>query len=260
MNKHNLTEENYFSKENNIKYSGSSQIKSFIECEAKAMAEINGGYIFETTSSMLVGSYIDAHFSKTLDLFKAQHSEIFKKDGTLLATYKNADDIIQYAENDPMIMKYLSGDTQTIMTGKIESVPIKIKIDSYHKDKVIVDLKVVKDFEPIWNNDLKEKQNFIDFWKYTMQGALYQEIVFQNTGKKLPFYIVALTKEKQPDKAILSIPQDVLDEQLEYIKSILPRIKEVKIDGVEPIKCGKCDYCKSIKKIDKVLDYRELGE
>ena len=41
---HNLTEENYFSAENNRKYLGSSQFKSFLRCESAALAELNGEY------------------------------------------------------------------------------------------------------------------------------------------------------------------------------------------------------------------------
>lgn len=44
MIKHNLTSENYFSAENNMKYMGSSQFKSFMKCEAGTMAELKGEY------------------------------------------------------------------------------------------------------------------------------------------------------------------------------------------------------------------------
>ena len=71
-------------------------------------------------------------------------------------------------------MKYMAGEKQVIMTGKIADVPYKIKIDSYHPDKAIVDLKVVKDFEKLWNDAEKQKQSFIRYWGYDIQGAIYQ--------------------------------------------------------------------------------------
>ena len=46
-----LVEENYFSKENEIKYTGSSQIKSFVSCPAKEKAILNGEWIEEKTTS-----------------------------------------------------------------------------------------------------------------------------------------------------------------------------------------------------------------
>lgn len=253
-----ITEETYFSKENELKYCGSSQIKSFMDCEAKTMAKINGEWEEEPSTALLVGSYVDAAVSGTLDIFKAKHPEILKKDGSLKAEYVKADYILNRIERDELFMKYISGDHQTIMTGEIANVPIKIKIDSYFPDKAIVDLKCVKDFEPVWNNETKTRENFIDYWKYTLQGALYQEIVMQNTGKRLPFYIAAVTKENEPDIVVAGIPDEVLDIELEKIKEILPKIKMIKDGILEPSRCEKCDYCKWTKTLTKVLDYRDI--
>ena len=258
MNNHNLCEENYFNKENELKYCGSSQIKSFMDCEARTMAKINGEWEEEPSTSLLVGSYVDSAVSGTLDIFKAKHPEILKKDGSLKAEYVKADYILNRIERDELFMKYISGDHQTIMTGEIENVPIKIKIDSYFSDKAIVDMKCVKDFEPIWNNEAKTKENFIDYWKYTLQGALYQEIVRQNTGKRLPFYIAAVTKETEPDIVVAGIPDEVLDIELEKIKEILPKIKMIKDGILEPSRCEKCNYCKFTKTLTKVIDYRDI--
>lgn len=258
MNNHNLCEENYFNKENELKYCGSSQIKSFMDCEARTMAKINGEWEEEPSTSLLVGSYVDSAVSGTLDIFKAKHPEILKKDGSLKAEYVKADYILNRIERDELFMKYISGNHQTIMTGEIENVPIKIKIDSYFSDKAIVDIKCVKDFEPIWNNETKIKENFIDYWKYTLQGALYQEIVRQNTGKRLPFYIAAVTKETEPDIVVAGITDEVLDIELEKIKEILPKIKMIKDGILEPSRCEKCNYCKFTKTLTKVIDYRDI--
>ena len=215
-----ICEENYFSKENEMKYCGSSQIKSFMDCEARTLAKIKGEYKEENTTALLVGSYVDAAVSQTLDIFKAKHPEIFKKDGSLKSEYIKADYILNRIEKDELFMKYISGNHQTIMLGEINNVPIKIKIDSYFPDKCIVDLKCVRSFEPVWNDKTKTRENFVDYWKYTLQGALYQEIVRQNTGKKLPFFIAAVTKETEPDIALLAIPDEELDKQLIVIQEI----------------------------------------
>jgi hypothetical protein len=91
MNNHNLCEENYFSAENEMKYCGSSQIKSFLDCEARTMAKFYEDWKEEPSTALLVGSYVDAAVSGTLDIFKAQHPEILKKDGTLKAEYLQAE-------------------------------------------------------------------------------------------------------------------------------------------------------------------------
>ena len=255
-----LNEQNYFSKENNLKYIGSSQIHSFLECEAKALAELKGEWEEETSTSRLQSSYIDEYFSGTLSIFKQDHIELFKKDGELKAEYKMLDDIIQQAENDPMFIKYLRGGHQIIETGEIEGVPVKIKIDSFFPDKLIVDLKAIKDFELLWDSKEKTKKNFIDYYNYVLQAALYQEIVFQKTGKKLPFVIAAMTKEKYSERALLNIPQEEMNEKLEEIKQILPRIQAIKLGKITPNFCGHCNYCKSLAKVTHIYNYNDYFE
>ena len=146
-----LTNENYFSPEASQKYLSVSQYKSFIGtmgqvgCEAQAMAILNGEWqIDDKSTALLVGSYVDAHFEGPLDIFRAKNPEIFKKDGGLKSDYIKADDIINRIERDPLFMQFMSGEKQTIMTADMFGSPWKIKIDSYLKDKAIVDLKVMK--------------------------------------------------------------------------------------------------------------------
>ena len=251
-----LNNDNYFNKENNIYYTGSSQIKEFLKCESYALAKLNGKWEDEPSNALLQSSYIDEYFSGTLDSFKEKHPEMFKKDGDLKAEFKILDDIIKQAENDTMFMKYLNGEHQVIMTGEIAGVPVKIKIDSYFKDKVITDLKCVKDFNLLWNDKNKCKENFIDYYNYSMiQAPLYQEITRQQTGKKLPFIIAAMTKEKYSERALLNIPQETMDEGLQKIKEILPRIQGIKQGKIEPKSCGSCQYCISKQKCSEIWNY-----
>ena len=159
----NLTSENYFSPENQMKYFGSSQFKSFAKCEAGAMAEITGEYEREKTSALLVGSYVDAHFEGTLDVFQAQNPSIFTKQGSLKSEYRRAEEIIQRLERDELFMRYMAGKKQTIVAGELFGYPWKIKIDSYLEGEAIVDLKVMRDFEPIWVEG-QGKIPFIEAW------------------------------------------------------------------------------------------------
>ncbi|MGN1130432.1 MAG: PD-(D/E)XK nuclease-like domain-containing protein [Ruminococcus sp.] len=253
-----LTNENYFSLENQMKYMGVSQFKAFENCQASAYAEATGNYEKEETTPLLVGSYVDAHFEGTLDIFKAQHPQLFKRDGNLKSEYIKAEQIIERVERDDLFMEYMSGEKQVIMTGVIENVPVKIKIDSYHPDK-IVDLKVMKDFQPIYVPE-KGRLNWIEAWRYDLQGAVYQEIVRQNTGKVLPFYIAAVTKEKEPDIGIFEIPQSYLDVEVEDFKNKVMLYDAIKKGMIEPERCEHCDYCKASKVLSKavsleVLDY-----
>lgn len=253
-----VTQGNYYSNEMAKIYTGSTQIKSFLKCEAEAMAELNEEWQEDTSEALLVSSYVDAYFSDELFEFQDKHPEIFTKQNTLKAQYKNAEEIIKQIEDDPVFVKYLNGTPQVIMTGEISGVPVKIRIDSYHEGKAIVDLKCIKDFNLIWNEETHERQNFIDYYDYVLQGALYQEIVRQTTGKKLPFIIAAATKEKVSQRALLNIPQDVLDQKLEFLKQYLPHLQEVKEGKVPPTECGHCNYCLSKKKTLGVVNYQDF--
>lgn len=241
-----LTKSNYFSPEANKAYMSVSQFKSFSKCPASALAEINGEYEREETTALLVGKYVDAYFDGTLEQFKQEHPEIFKKDGTLKAEYIQANQIIERIEKDPLTMEYLTGRKQVIMTGEICGVPVKIMMDVYKTGKRIVDRKIVKDFENIYDTE-KGSIPFFEYWGYDLQGAVYQEIVRQNTGLKLPFFLQAATKEKITDLDLIEIPQHTLDFQLEHFAANIERYDAIKKGIIEPDRCEQCDYCKLTK-------------
>lgn len=247
-----LTRENYHSVEMNQKYMGVSQFKAFMNCQAGALADVNGEIEREPTTSMLDSSYVDAHFSKSLDLFRAKNPDIFLKDGkTLKSTFRQAERIIERIEQDKLFMDYMDGQTQVIKTGFIEGVEFKVMADVLHKDK-IVDLKVMKDFKPHFKDGLY--LNFIEFRGYDIQGAIYQEIF----GGELPFIIAVATKETETDLALLEIPQERLDYCLDIVKNNLEDIMLVKNGLVEPKRCEVCNYCKSTKKLTEIIPYDEF--
>lgn len=249
-----LTAKHYFSPNSNMKYCGSSQFKSFLRCPAQAMAELRGEWKREETTSLLIGSYVDSWFEGTLDTFKAEHPEILKKDGSLKAEFVKADEIIARVSRDELFMRYMGGQKQAIRTGYIEGVPFKIKMDSYHKGKAIVDLKVIKDFEPLWNEERGIRQSFIEYWGYDFQAAIYQAI----EGNKLPFYICAVTKETIPDFDIIQVPQTWIDSAMAIIKNEIGIIDAYKRGEIEPPRCGKCAYCRETKKLSRVRSADEF--
>ena len=242
-----LTNENYFSPENSMKYMGVSQFKSFQKCPAAALAEVKGEYKQEKTSALLIGSFVDSSFSNELDLFKAQNAGIFLKNGGLKAEYRQAEYIIQRIERDPLFMKYIGGQPQVIMTGEVEGVPVKIKIDSYHPGKAIVDLKVMKDMADIWQDGTKKP--WWEAWGYHLQAGLYQAI----EGNSLPFYLVCATKEAETDIGIFKFAQSTLDYAMLTIRANIKRFDDIKKGLIEPEKCNQCNYCK----FNKVLSVIE---
>lgn len=226
----------------------------FRGCERTAMMRLRGEYPKKTGTPLLVGGYVDAWVEGTLDKFKEEHPEILKKDGTLKADFVRADAIIERIQRDEMMKYYLGLDPyesqkQVIMTGEIAGVPWKIKIDSLLPD-TIVDLKVMSDISKSkWTEDCGYL-DFVRYWGYDIQGAVYQEIVYQNTGKKLPFVIAAVTKEEpEPDIELIEVDQIFLDEAMSMVVANTPRIADIKKGIVEPTQCHVCPCCRR----DKVL-------
>lgn len=243
-----LTEANYHSAEANNVYWSKSLFSAFDKCEASGLAQVRGQYHREETDALLIGSYVDAYFAGTMDEFVGEHSDtMFKKNGELYAKFDQANKCINAVECQPLMMEYLEGDKQTIMTGKLFDVDWKIKMDVYNGER-IVDLKCVKDFEPMYKDGFG-KVSWLEYWGYDIQGAVYQKIEQISSGrdKPLPFYIVAVTKEKVPDVAVIQIPQHVLDTALKVVEAKIDRFDLVKTGEIEPKRCEKCEWCKSTK-------------
>lgn len=240
-----LTHQNYYSIEANKKFMSVSQFKAFEKCQHSALSVINGIYVPETTTALLVGQYVDSFFEGTQDSFLSAHPEMFKRDGTLKAEYIQAEAIIERVKRDRLWMEYATGQQQVIMTGNIGGVAVKIMIDSLHPDK-IVDRKIMKDFCDIYDSE-KGRLPWFEAWEYDTQGAVYQEVVRQNIGKRLPFYLNAATKEKITDIDIVHLEQESLDLALERFTYYVSTFDAIKHGIIPPERCEKCDCCKTTK-------------
>lgn len=259
-----LTEENYYSQEANKEYMSVSQFKDFagtygkLACEYAAKEKLEGRWEDEKTTALMVGSYVDAYFEGTPSRFKTENPSLFKKDGGLKADYVKADEIIARIERDEYFMKYMSGQKQVIMTGELFGTKWKIKIDSYIPKTAIVDLKVMSSITELkWVKDLGYL-DFVRYWGYDIQGAIYQEIVRQNTGKKLPFYIAGATKEKEPDIRIIHVTDNYLQEALSMVEANMPRILRVKSGEADADRCELCDCCRHNRVLTRPISIMDL--
>ena len=243
-----LTNFNYHSTEANRDYWSVSQFKAFNDCEAAGLAEVRGEYTREETDSLLIGRYVDAYFSDEMEQFlKTDGDKIYQKNGKRYKKFDDADIMIDRVERDPLMMEFLKGEKQVIMTAELFDVPWKIKIDCHGGDR-IVDFKTVKDFAPVYKESFG-RISFIEAWGYDIQGAIYQRVEQIASGRTepLPFYLVAVTKEKTPDIAVIQIPQHVLDTVLKLVEVKIVRFDLVKHGDIEPMRCEKCDWCKQSK-------------
>lgn len=242
-----LDQNNYYSPEANRQYFSVSQYKDFMQCEAMALAKIRGEYKPEMTRAMLTGSFVDSYFEGTLDQFMKEHPAVFTRKQELRSEFRKANEIIARIRSDELFMKFMSGEKQRIMTFDLFGVPWKMKMDSYLPGICITDLKVVARFKSL------------PFWRYDLQGAVYQAGVLINTDKLLPFYLAVATKERTIDLDIFQIPDSTIDMALSEIERNIQHYADVKQGLVPPVYCGKCDYCKSIKAA-RIRNYNELLE
>lgn len=279
MKQFQLSESNYHSTDANQRYFSASQIKQFYTCEARAMAMINGEYVPDETTSLLVGSYVDAYFSskRTNDctgeisgpefeeFMMNKGRQIFNsRTGELKAEYRLADQMIRRAESDDLFMEYMSGRKQVIMTANIFGVPFKVKFDVLRDnysagEKRIVDLKTVRDFKPMYREG-EGRLNFVEYWRYDLQLAIYQEVYRVNKGLRLPTYLACITKEQPPDIEVISVPQEQLDMCLELLSKDIERFRMVKAGILAPKRCEDCAYCRMTKRLTAPMNLSELND
>jgi hypothetical protein len=251
-----------------------------------AMAEINGTYERPKSKALLLGSFVDEMLTGTkksqIEFIVKNRSEIFQKSSKLskiddaeliviatdyfsnifdaenkpYAEIVQALETIEKIKKQPLMIQHFKSKHQTIMTGEIAGVPFKIKMDNYKPDEFIADMKYMASlrspnlFEPM-----------VKYWGYDIQGAVYQEIVYQNTGKRLPFYLDIATKETPSHLAVAEIKQYDLDEALETVKALAPRYQAIKNGEIEPERCGEydCHYCTETNIITEPIDSNYLG-
>lgn len=243
-----LNDDTYYGKEANQAFFSVSQYKDFCKCEAMALAKIRGEYEQPTTKAMLIGTLVDRWFEGTLEQLRQESPNIFHcRNGALRADFRKADQIIKRVQRDERFMQYMSGEKQKILTFEMLGVSWKMKMDSFVEGICITDLKVVQNFKSL------------AFWRYDLQGAVYQAGVEACGYEKLPFYLAVATKEAVTNFDIFQIDQPTLDLALREIAGNMPRFKAVKSGEVEPHYCGVCDYCKSVKKA-RIRNYSELLE
>lgn len=254
-----LDERSYYSLEANLAYHSASEMKELAKCPAAFMAALRGEYDRPVTQALLVGQYVDEALTGDLDSWIMEHPEICKRDGTLKAEYVQAEQMVARAKSDPVFMSYLEGERQKIVTGKLFGEYLfKCKFDIFRRDR-IVDLKTVKDMEPIYVPG-EGKVDFASAWKWTLQMAIYQAVYKARYRRQLPCYLAVITKENPPDLAIIHVDQEIMDAELEWLRNVMPRFDAIKSGIIEPERCEHCAYCRGSRVLTGAVDLSELME
>ena len=264
-----VTQENYYSQEVNKEYMSFHTWLSFhgcdgiVPCEARAVAEYSDE---EENEAFIIGSYVDSYFEGTLDKFKQEHPELFvtrgENKGQLKATYKIADVMIERCKKSELFMKFMSGEKQRIFTAEMFGCKWKCKLDSYVKGKCIVDLKTTREMHKQFYVPDIGHVDFISYYGYVYQLAIYQEIVRICTGEKLPCFIAAVSKSKHPEIKVIHIDDYSLYDALSTVKLSCENtsLLDVWRGNVEPIRCESpnCNYCIDTEVLTGTINYKDL--
>ena len=129
-------------------------------------------------------------------------------------------------------------------------------MDSFNPEEYITDLKYMA--------SLRSPNLFtpmIEYWQYDIQAACYQEIVYQNTGKRLPFYFDVATKEKPAHLAVGQISQWNIDKAMETVRGNIVHFQKIKSGEIQPDRCEdySCEFCTSTKIITEAIDTDLFG-
>lgn len=296
-----LTDENYYSREADMEYMSCSQFQSFGECEAKALAKLQGRWIEEEKEAFLVGNYFHSYFEskEAHEKFCEEHFDnIYKtneitvqkktKDAPAIketvitgkyAPYEMADKMIQVAENDPTIKRFIQmeGNCEQFMVGDIFGFPWRMKMDKYMpQSRMIVDYKTVANiYETKYDSEKGERVTFVEMYGYIFRAAVYSMIECQNVSGEsfqsvynklkdgslsLPnFILICISKQDYPDKELVRLNhRQAYVYELEKLKDKLHHYQMIKEGRTLPKRCGTCDYCRATKKITGIKPYYEL--
>uniref|UniRef100_UPI003F692414 PD-(D/E)XK nuclease-like domain-containing protein n=1 Tax=Streptococcus pluranimalium TaxID=82348 RepID=UPI003F692414 len=270
-----LTQENYYEDKT---YLTNSRYKRYQQCQAKAYAVDNGNWVENRDETpLLLGNYVHSYFesSEAHEKFLAENGDKLlaksgKNKGNLKADFVIGDKMIASLKDDDGFGSLYHGypsdrvEKEMIVFGEVEGVPVKGKLDSVNLTRgYFVDLKTMKSiYAEEWNAELRKRvpvavNNILGFG-YHGQLGLYRELLRQMTGNDFRPYIVAVSKEAVPDKDILKIDDEWLEEGLDKLKSDIVEVWNVIQGKQEPKKCGRCDYCRSQKKLNAVISLNDL--
>lgn len=258
-----LNSQNYYSRESNKEYMSVSQFKSFLDCEARTMAELDGEWIQTPSIALTVGSYVHAAFESddVFNAFEEEHSSsIFKARGGKRSEFEQADNMIQTIKGDPLAMLVMNGEKEMILTAELFGTKWKAKLDVInHEKKRIGDLKTTQDLHKrYWSERHGGWVSFVQAYDYVLQMAMYKAITECHFEGDYKPYIVAVTKETPPNKAVIEMDFDLLIGELERAEELLPHILEVKQKKIVPTRCEKCAYCRETKKLVDAIQIDDL--
>lgn len=250
-----LTRDNYHSPEAVQRYLSASAIKTARRCENRWWAERNGLYIQDDTSSLVAGRLFESVVCDELEAIPAECiSTRGATKGELKAEYRNVISCADAIKNQPMLYDIIQrSQKQVIMTGTLFGAPVRVMTDLIDTDGSIYDLKLMRDFLPIWDDNEERYVEWWQYWYYHIQMYIYREIAKQN-GLNPPRVGLIAASRSNADIQAITFKDDTLLTAQSDTQYTINRMLDI-INGMEqPVKCGNCPYCIETKKIDRFME------
>lgn len=252
-----LSDENYYSNEADWQYMSTSQYKSFLKCEAAALAKLKGEWQPSSDpKALLVGNYVHSYFEslEVHEAFKEENkSKMFssRKPHGLLKDFQIAEQMIERLKQEEAFMNIYQGEKEAIVIGELFGATWKGKIDCLNLEEgYFVDIKTTKDMhERKWNEEYGARETFLVNFGYVLQMAIYQELILQKFGKHCIPIIAAVSKQTPSEARLITIDEDKMAYELVLLKEKIERIVKVKNGEEKPQACGVCEYCRGNNRI-----------
>lgn len=259
----------YYSRESAIRYWSISQFKQFVDCEARALAELKAEWISDKDdTALLVGNYVHSYFESDeahAEFIEANKTRMVSSRGAskgqLKKEFQIAEQMIERLKHDPNFKALYQGEKEVAITGFIGGVEFKGKIDCLNIEKgYFVDIKTTKgsiDSE-VWVQE--DGQNVKKYWfeayGYILQMAAYKQMLEDRYGKHFEPVIYAVTKETPSDTCAIRIQNlDATQMELDRLTQQIVHLDAVKKGLTPPTPCGACDYCREKQLTKRVMIY-----
>lgn len=242
---------------------------NFTGCESAAIAQMQGKYNpFKDETPLLVGNYLHSYFESEIahQAFLKEHKKAIYKYGNpekgIKKQFLDADKMISALEKDPKFPYIYQGEKEQIVKGNINGIDWMGKIDCLNLNSdnpYFIDLKTVDDFhKKHWDEEQHKYVNFAQQRGYILQMAIYQELIKQTFGIVANPFIIAVSKQTTPDKAIYSIPQVDLDQALSDLVANQEHVHDVIIGKKNPVPCGHCEWCRMNKELGSIQSIDDI--
>lgn len=262
MQAYQLTAANYHSLAANQAFLSASQLAAWERCEGAAHAQfVTGEYQPEASEAMLLGSYLHAVLLEQAEDLAALKADdrLYTRKGELRAAFVAAEAMIAAVRRQPLLLRFLAGAHEQIVTGEIAGQPFKAKIDVIG-DGWIADLKSARSLtETWWNEQLRLRVPWYEEWNYWRAAAIYRRLHHsaRDTAEPWPFYLVAVSKESPPDVELYLYADGdryLLEERA--VERLALRIADVKAGAAPARRCEACEYCRQTKVVRAPLVVR----